>query len=62
LLAKIARRLGWSAEQVNNELMRRTSILKWMSEKHITRLRDVAHVINMYYADPRQLNQLMEKA
>jgi flagellar protein FlaI len=62
LLAKIAKRLGWNAEQVNNELMRRASILKWMYEKHITRLRDVAHVINMYYADPRQLNQLMEKA
>ncbi|MEM2874294.1 MAG: type II/IV secretion system ATPase subunit [Candidatus Nanoarchaeia archaeon] len=61
ILAKIAKRLGWSAEEVTDEVLRRANVLKWMRDTGVTKLKDVAHIINLYYSNPTQLAQLMKK-
>ena len=55
ILAKIAARTGQPPEKLRDELLRRANLLRWMSEKNITKFRDVARVINLYYTDPAQL-------
>ena len=55
ILAKIAARTGQPPEKLRDELLRRANLLRRMSEKNITKFRDVARVINLYYTDPAQL-------
>jgi len=60
LLSRVASRLGWSSEQVKQEVLRRAAILKWMQEKEVRGFKEVAQIINLYYVDPTRLAQLME--
>lgn len=59
ILLNIAEKLGWSEQDVQEEINRRAGILNWMKEKGIYKFHDVAKIIQMYYVDPRQLEQLM---
>jgi flagellar protein FlaI len=58
-LAIIAKKLGWSQEQLNEELLRRASVLSWMKEKNIRQFREVWRIINLYYTDPQRLAGMM---
>jgi flagellar protein FlaI len=55
ILAQIAARTGQTQAQLNDELLRRANLLRWMSEKGVTKFKDVANIINLYYTDPAQL-------
>jgi len=58
-LVKIARRLGWNSEHTVTEVMRRANVIKWMRDKGVAKFRDVAAIINLYYTNPKQLDQIM---
>ncbi len=60
ILRKIATKRGLSTQQINEELLRRASVLNWMREKGIHTFKDVANIINLYYVDPRKLARMME--
>ncbi len=55
ILARIAARTGQTQAQLKDELLRRANLLRWMSEKGVTKFKDVANIINLYYTDPAQL-------
>lgn len=59
ILAKLAAKRGQTPEQLKNELLRRANLLKWLYKKGITKFRDVASMINLYYTNPAQLAALM---
>lgn len=48
-------KFGLSEEQVEKELRRRKTVLKWMVKNGIRRYTDVARVIREYYADPDRM-------
>lgn len=58
ILQEIERLKGLEEGEIKNEINRRTAVLKWMVKNNITRLRDVARLIDEYYTDPKAL---MEK-
>jgi len=58
-LAKIAHKLGWSSEKITEEIVRRANVLRWMRNNGIAKFRDVAAIINLYYTNPKQLDQMM---
>ncbi len=59
MLSKLAEKLGWSDGEIQEELSRRASILNWMKDKGIYKFEDVSKVVQMYYADPTQLENMM---
>jgi flagellar protein FlaI len=59
ILAKIAAKRGQTPEQLKDELLRRANLLVWMAKKDITKFRDVANMINLYYTNPAQLATFM---
>lgn len=59
LLAKIAAKRGQTPEKLKDELLRRANLLNWMSKKGVSKFRDVANMINLYYTNPAQLAALM---
>ncbi|MGC8885174.1 MAG: type II/IV secretion system ATPase subunit [Candidatus Nanoarchaeia archaeon] len=61
ILAKIAPRLGFSEEQIIDELMRRALVLKKAQEKRITGFRKVAALIVEYYTNPKELFERLTK-
>lgn len=60
ILARIAQRLGKTPGQIKEEIMRRAGVLRWMVENNIRGFKDVAHIIDMYYVDPKRLETMME--
>ena len=52
LLAKIADRIGQTRDKILEELFRREIVLRWMKQKDIVKVRDVAKVITEYYVSP----------
>jgi flagellar protein FlaI len=58
-LAKIAHKLGWNVEKITAEVMRRANVISWMRERNISKFREVAGIINLYYTNPMQLDQMM---
>jgi flagellar protein FlaI len=61
VLAKISARTGQEPGKIKDELLRRANLLHWMAEKNITKFRDVANMINIYYTNPAHLAELMRK-
>jgi len=61
MLSEIAEKLGWSEQEIQEEISNRAKILTWMKDRGIYKFEDVSKVIQMYYADPRQLEELMNK-
>ncbi|MEM4247734.1 MAG: type II/IV secretion system ATPase subunit [Candidatus Nanoarchaeia archaeon] len=59
ILSRIAKKLGWNAEDIRQEILRRAAVLKWMQDKNISGFKDVAQIINLYYVDPARLAKLM---
>jgi len=55
LKQKIAKLRGVSVEEVDAEIKKRESVLKWMVEKNISNIDDVAMVFTKYYIDPEKL-------
>jgi flagellar protein FlaI len=59
ILKKLAERQSLNENEVQDEILRRASILDWMKSKEIYHFRDVARIINMYYRNPQQLFDYM---
>ncbi|UCD96541.1 MAG: type II/IV secretion system ATPase subunit [Candidatus Bathyarchaeota archaeon] len=55
ILERSKKKRGVTEEYVQNELLRRKTVLKWMVKKGIRKYTDVAHVIREYYATPDRL-------
>ena len=60
VLHKIATKLGWSDDEVRQEILRRAHALRWMQKRNIHAFRDVAKIVNLYYVDPKKLEALMK--
>jgi archaeal flagellar protein FlaI len=59
LLKKIAHKLGWTEDEVKNELLRRAGLLAWMFSNGRHTLKDVTKMVNMHYSDPQSLANVM---
>jgi len=59
ILSRIAQRLGKTPAQIKEEIMRRAGVLRWMVDNNIRGFKDVAHIIDMYYVDPKRLADMM---
>ncbi len=59
LLDKIAKRLGYSSEELEMEMKRRVLVLKWMRRKRIRDYEKFWRIIGMYYYDPTRLLRLI---
>lgn len=59
MLHSVAERLGWTDQEIQEEVVRRANVLTWLKEKGIYKFQDVAKIVQMYYADPKQLESLM---
>ncbi len=55
LLTNVSKRLGWSKQQLLDELARRTEVLCWMRRNNIRSYKEVATIIAEYYARPREI-------
>jgi len=55
VLERIMKRLSATAQEIQNELQMRTTVLEWMMTNKIRRYTDVANVIREYYADPTRV-------
>jgi len=52
ILERIRKKNGLAKEEVEEEVLRRKTVLEWMVKNNIRRYTDVANVIREYYADP----------
>ncbi len=55
LKQKIAKLKGVGVEEIDAEIKRRESVLRWMVEKNISNIDDVAMIFTRYYIDPEKL-------
>ena len=55
ILKKIKEKNGLAKEEVEQEVLRRKTVLEWMVKNNIRRYTDVANVIREYYADPARV-------
>lgn len=61
ILHNLAERSGWSAQEVQGEILQRARILDWLKAKGIYHFRDVSQIINMYYHNTTQLMELIKR-
>lgn len=62
VLKKIAQRAGVTEDTIVEELLRRKSVLEWMTEQRIFDYREVARIISTYYTDPEKVVTLVKGA
>ena len=55
VLERIMKKLNVSAQDIENEVLMRKTVLEWMVKNKIRRYSDVANVIREYYADPMRV-------
>ena len=55
LLDRIAKQWGYSAEEIDQELQMRQTILDYMVKKHIRSYEDVSKMVLDYFSDPQQI-------
>ena len=55
LLDRIATQWGYSAEEIDQELQMRQTILEYMVKKHIRSYEDVSKMVLDYFSDPQQI-------
>lgn len=61
LLDKIAKRLGYTTDELENEIKRRIIVLKWMRKKNIRDYENFWKVIGMYYYNPTKLFDMIRR-
>ena len=61
ILHQISSRHGMNEKEVQDEILRRAEVLKWMKLKKIYKFTDVAKYIHLYYMDPSKLAGLMKQ-
>jgi flagellar protein FlaI len=55
MLERMMRKMSLSAQDLENELLMRKTVLEWMVKNQIRRYSDVANVIREYYVDPTRI-------
>ena len=55
VLERVMKKLSVAAQDLQNELQMRKTVLEWMTKNKIRRYSDVANVIREYYADPTRV-------
>jgi hypothetical protein len=55
MLERMMKKLNLSAQDLQNELLMRKTVLEWMVKNQIRKYSDVANVIREYYADPMRV-------
>jgi flagellar protein FlaI len=55
MLERMMKKLNLSAQDLQNELLMRKTVLEWMVKNNIRRYSDVANAIREYYADPMRV-------
>ncbi len=61
VLMRIAERLGKSRRWIINELERRKTVIRWMADKSIHNVKDVARIVYQYYSNPDLLMSKIEE-
>ncbi|MGD0329780.1 MAG: type II/IV secretion system ATPase subunit [Nitrososphaeria archaeon] len=61
ILMRLAERIGKSRRWVINELERRKIVIRWMTDKGIHNVKDVARIVYQYYANPDTLISKIEE-
>jgi len=55
ILEKVRKKNGLTKEEVEQDVLRKKTVLEWMVKNNIRRHTDVANVIREYYADPTRV-------
>ena len=55
MFERMMKKMSLSAQDLQNELLMRKTVLEWMVKNQIRRYSDVANVIREYYADPTRV-------
>jgi flagellar protein FlaI len=63
VLRNMAKKRGWSQQQLHDELANRQEVLQWMVEKNIRSYKDVGSIVAQYKKNPKQvLNKIKQDA
>lgn len=62
LLKKISETTGASEEEINEDIKRKSNVLKWSAEKNLNDYQKLGSVFNLFYAAPEFLLQRIEYA
>ncbi len=60
LLDKIRERMGFTIDDLKNEMSRRVQILKWLHDKKIKDFKRFAKLVGSYYTNPQFIGDLMK--
>ncbi|MCD6433987.1 MAG: CpaF family protein, partial [Candidatus Diapherotrites archaeon] len=61
IIEVIAKNTGRTKNEVKEEIMKRAKILEWMHKNKITNTREVTTIIQHYYINPREIEELVNK-
>ena len=61
ILMRLAERMGKSRRWIINELERRKIVIRWMADKGIRNVKDVARIVYQYYSNPDTLMSKIEE-
>lgn len=61
LLDRIPKEIGLDKEKIMEDIKHKKDILDWMKKKNISDYRDVAKIIQLYYSEPKDVAELIEK-
>lgn len=60
ILAKIAEETGTGKRSIQNELMKRKKVLKWMYDENIRDYKRIGKIASAYYSDPSRILDMVE--
>ncbi len=60
LLGKIAERMGYTMDQLKEDLANRTKVIWWMYKKNIIDPAEISRIVNLYYVDPNKVLEMIQ--
>lgn len=61
ILDKIRERMGYSIEDLKQDLANRIKILQWLQNNNVTNYKEVASYLKTYYSNPNYITDLIQK-
>ena len=59
LLNRIMERMGYTKEQLEEDLKRRIKVLNWMVKNDISDYREISRIVNLYYIKPKRVLEMI---
>ncbi len=62
LLDKLMVRMGYTKNQLDEDLKNRIKIINWMVKKGIEDYREISRIVNLYYVNPKKVLEMIRSA